>query len=339
MKKISYEHYLAMLQNIDMEDEDILEYSIVEPNKGFEVELKPNPDLVMMTQEQQDRESAMKIGNGIARMRRQSAFNRRMKNNDNRPVLVSEGDSWFQFPFLVDDIIDHLGNDYSIWSVDAAGDTAKNMVFGPEGNGKREYLKALNRQKDCVQGFLFSAAGNDIIGEDPDTGERALQNLLREYNGNDADVTGHINQGLLNSRLEYLRTAYQTVIVNVREECPSLPIFIHGYDYVFPYPEGSNDPRAPIHTKKKTWIAPPLDNRGIMNQTLRRDIIKNMIDQLYSMLEGVAGDSDQTKVYVVNCRGAMPNVGDWIDEIHGTSHGFVAVADRFAAVIRHAGIQ
>ncbi len=338
MEKISYEYYLSMLQNIDMEDEDILEYSIVKSNKGFDVELKPNPDLVIMTQDQQDRENALKIGNGIARLRRRAEFNHRMKNNDRRPVLVSEGDSWFQFPFLVKDVIDHLSNDYSIWSVGAAGDTAKNMVFGLPGSGKTEYMRALDRQKNKVQGFLFSAAGNDIIGEDPDTKEQALQNLLRDYNGDTTDIKGHINQGLLDTKLEYLRNAYQTVITNVHAKYPSLPIFIHGYDYVFPYPEGNNDPRNPIFTIKK-WLAPPLNNRGIMDTALRRNIIKSMLDQLYNMLNNLAGNSDQTKVYVVDCRGAMPKVGDWIDEIHGTSNGFVGVAKRFTTVIRSSGVK
>ncbi len=337
MEKISYEHYLAMLQNIDMSDEDLMEYSVVEPGKGMEIQIRPNPERVDMSAEQLQRENAMKIGNGIARWRRRSAFSRRSKT-ENLPVLVSEGDSWFQFPFLIEDVIDHLGKDYLIWSLCAAGDTADNMVHGDLAQGKTEYMAALHKFKSKVKGFLFSGAGNDIIGEDPETAKPVLTNLLKDFNGDDTDIIGHIDSEKLNAALAKLKTAYETVITNVRAEFPSLPIIIHGYDYVFPYPENPADPRDPRHTTKEKWLAPPMMARNIQNQALRRNIIKHMLDRLYAMLEELAGDSTVTKVWVVNCRGAMPAVSDWVDEIHGTSQGFAKVAERFRTVIRNAGI-
>lgn len=339
MEKISYEHYIAMLQDIDTSEEDILEYSIFEPGKGFEVTLRPNPNLVMMSEDQLSRENAMKIGNGVARWRRRSQFNRRIKEGETLPVLVSEGDSWFQFPFLINDIVDHLEDDYLVWSVGAAGDTAENMVFNSPGKGKTEYMAALRRQKENnVRGFLFSAAGNDIIGENPATEEPVLLELLKPFNGDVNDIAGHIEQGLLDSKLLFLKNAYQLVIDNVHLEFPQLPIFIHGYDYCFPYPETPNDPRDPSHTTKARWLAPPLEKRGINDQNLRRNIIGNMIDQLYEMLEEIAGDSTQTNVHLIDCRNAMPNVADWVDEIHGTSTGFTEVAARFKSALRNAGI-
>ena len=84
-----------------------------------------------------------------------------------------------------------------------------------------------------------------------------------------------------------------------------------------------------MHAAKNEWLGQPLDARGIRDQGLRRDILKLLIDALYNMLGGLAGDSAQTKVYVVDCRGALPHVRDWADEIHGTSEGFATVADRF----------
>lgn len=335
MEKISYEQYLVMLQNIDMSDEDLMEYSIVAPGDGMEIQIRPNPALVDMTAEQLERENAMKIGNGVARWRRRSAFNRRIKT-ENLPVLVSEGDSWFQFPFLIEDVIDHLGKDYLIWSMGAAGDTADNMVNGDLAEGKTEYMAALRRFKGKVEAFLFSGAGNDIIGEDPNTGDPVLTALLNNFNGDVNDVEGHINFDMFNSSLLKLKAAYKTVISNVRAEFPDLPIIIHGYDYVFPYPESPNDPRDPSHTTKEKWLAPPMKARQIFDQTLRRNIIKHMLDKLYDMMAELAGNPTDTKVWVVNCRGAMPRVSDWVDEIHGTSDGFKVVAQRFKEVIEAA---
>ncbi len=340
MDKISYEQYLTMLHDIDTAEEEILAYSKIESGTGFDVQLLPDPERVDLSESQMELENAMKIGNGIARWRRRSRFNRRIKD-ENKPVLVSEGDSWFQFPFLVNDIIDQLGDDYLIWSVGAAGDTAENMVFNRVGQGRTEYMRALRRQKDNdVKGFLFSAAGNDIIGEDPDTGEPVLKALLRPFNGNPNNIEGHINLELFDSKLGFLREAYQTVIDSVRADgdFADMPIFIHGYDYVFPYQWGDNDERDPKHTSKKKWLAPPLDDRGIFDLDLRRNVIKFMLDRLYDMLADIAGDPTQSNVWLVDCRGAMPEVSDWIDEIHGTSAGFAKVAERFRIVLANAGL-
>jgi len=51
------------------------------------------------------------------------------------------------------------------------------------------------------------------------------------------------------------------------------------------------------------------------------------------MLNDIAGSSNASNIWVVDCRGAMPNISDWNDEIHGTSDGFVAVAERFKEVL------
>jgi len=53
------------------------------------------------------------------------------------------------------------------------------------------------------------------------------------------------------------------------------------------------------------------------------------------MLQRVAGNPDQTKVYVVDARGSIDR-DQWNDEIHGTDDGFAAVASRFHDVLRSA---
>ncbi len=340
MSKISYHEYQSLLLSDEVEDEKILEYSkIVKGASGsFDWTLQPDPEKVEVSQEELEAESAMQIGNSLCRWRRARRYFKRKKNGVDLPVLVSEGDSWFQFPFLIKEVIDQLENHYLIWSVGAAGDTAENMVFGQKKKKKTEYMRALRaRKNDNVQGFLFSAAGNDIIGEDPDTGNAALFDILKDYNGDDNDVHGHINFAELGQRMTFLRQAYTQVIDNIRAEdgFEQLPVFIHGYDYPFPYPFGNDDPRDPSYAKRNEWLGEPLDKRNIPQTStgLRRNIIKVLIDTLYDMLNGVAGNSNQTKVWVVDCRGAMPNVTDWNDEIHGTSQGFEVVGRRFTDTI------
>ncbi len=339
MSKISYGQYLEMARDVDVSDEDLLAYSVVVRGEGaFDYELRADSNKVEMSSEDEEFESAMRIGNGLARFRRQARFRKQLSSGTDLPVLVSEGDSWFQFPFLVKEVIDRLEDDYLIWSVGAAGDTAENMVFGKQRRGRTEYMKALRKQEERVRGFLFSAAGNDIIGEDPETKEPVLLDLLKDFNGNETDIEGHIDLPLLDEKLAFLRGAYETVIANIRAEpkFETLPILVHGYDYVFPFPWGDDDKRNPIYAAKNEWLGKPLDERNIRDKDQRRNILKFMIDKLYVMLEDVAGDASRTHVWLVDCRGALPSVGDWNDEIHGTSRGFKKVADRFRHVLEKA---
>ena len=111
-----------------------------------------------------------------------------------------------------------------------------------------------------------------------------------------------------------------------------LPIIIHGYDYVFPYPwivDGAKDPRNPKHAEKNEWLGEPLDERRIYDQELRRNILILLIDQLYAMFGELISKPANSNVHIVDCRGAMPEVSMWADEIHGTSKGFKKVASRF----------
>lgn len=330
MSIITYDEYQYMLRDPDTSDEEIMEYSLVHRVKGpFDIRITPDPAKVMMTDVDRSLENAMGIANGIARLRRQIRFHRRSIFS-NLPVLVSEGDSWFQFPMIVSEVIDQLDDDFLVWSVGAAGDTLSNMVYGKRDSGHREYMDALLDKKDEVKAFLFSAAGNDIIGEDED-GTPVLTKLLKDYTGQERGIRDHINQALLEEKLEFLRKGYSKVIADVRKvpEFRKLPILIHGYDYVFPYPWGSDDPRDPIHAANDEWLGKPLSEHGIPIRQTGREIIKTMLDDLYSMMEEIA--SSDPYVHVIDCRGAMPELSDWIDEIHGTSDGFAKVAALFKA--------
>lgn len=332
MPKITYDDYLKLARNPNTEESVLLSYShIVRGEGGFDFKIAPDPEKVELKFEDLEFENALQIGNGLSRFRRQANFRRKKLLGSKLPVLVAEGDSWFEFPLLVSEIVDQLDDGFLVWSIGAAGDTAQNMVYD-----RAEYPKALKARRHEVRGFLFSAAGNDIIGEDPETQKPVLFDLLKEFNGDNSDIQGHINLELLEEKMQFLQEAYTKVIKNIRNDLgfEKLPIIIHGYDYAIPYPCAGLDPRNPVHAAKNEWLGEPLDQRNIEDSTLRHNIIKFMIDRLYKMMEDVSGNSDETGVWLVDCRGAMPTVTDWIDEIHGTSDGFKKVAARFVTVLR-----
>jgi len=334
MGKITFKEYRDILMDPLSTEEEILKYSDVRKGQGaFDWELVANERLVDISSDEVELENAISIGNGVAKWKRKLAFKRRKLTGSTLPVLVSEGDSWFQFPFLIKDVVDHLGDHFLIRSLGSAGDTAHNMLADKT---KIEYLNALRECREEVKGFLLSAAGNDIIGEDPITGIAALQDILNSGDGS-SNVDDYINQKVLKEKLEFLRSTYQKTIANVRDESGlrNLPIFIHGYDYVFPYPYG-NDKRRPKYAKFNEWLGEPLDSKGIVDTELRRKILKKLIDHLYEMLNELAGNSNHTQVWLVDCRGILNEVSDWNDEIHGTSEGFAKIADKFKSVIDEA---
>ena len=338
--KLSAKEWRELVSDPETTDEEVMEVSLILPGAGaFDFRIVPDPDVVHLQPGDAETESAMTVANDLSRSRRAASFDLRTLLGNKDPVLVSEMDSWGQFPVLIKEIIDHLNKDYRVWSVGAAGDTAQNMVLGPVEPGKTEYMLALNEKRADVKGFLFSSAGNDIIGEDPNTGKPVLTDLIRNFNGNPTDVKGHINHALLQNRLDFLRGVYRKVITDIRADTDfkKLPIFIHGYDYPFPYP-WVNDHRNPAYAANDKWLGKPFKARGIHDKTLRRDIIKFMLDALYDMLGEFSGNSKTTKVWLVDCRGAMPNLTDWNDEIHGTSNGFRKVAKRFKAALKEAKV-
>lgn len=341
MFKISHAQYLEMLMDPETPDEMIAAFSTFAPDAGgaFNPVMVPDPKRVEMTEDQIEAESAMQIGNGLARWRRQNAFNRALSAGDKRPVLVAEGDSWFQFPIFIHETVTQLGRDYLISCLSAAGDTARNMVFGPSGPRRREYMMELDQRADRVQAFLFSAAGNDIIGEDEEAGDGTpvLRKILTNPGTGTADPDAYINAEELTKRITFLRKAYREVVTTIRNDIrfAELPILVHGYDVPFPYPWGPQDRRNPIWAAKDRWLGSAFAPAGIEGG-LRRQILTRLIDQLYEMLDGVAAEFQH--VHVVDCRGALPELHNWADEIHATSDGYALIGERFRAALRSIGV-
>ncbi|KIQ02409.1 hypothetical protein RU07_11755 [Agrobacterium tumefaciens] len=330
MEKITYEDFKQKLMDPDVPDSEIAQYLTAVPEESgpFDPRIIPNPEKVEMGPEgRMDVESAIRWGNAICRWRRQKAFNNAIAQGVQKPVIVAEGDSWQQFPFLIEDVVDHLGKDFLIWSLDAAGDTADNMI-----NRNPEYKKGLDAQKpNKVSGFLFSGAGNDVIGEDL-LGNPVLSVLIKSYKQG-KDAAWHVDKARLAEVLSRLEKDYKKLVATVRSDpdFKKLPIFFHGYDYAIPggYP---GDTRHPIYAKQDEWLGGPLRDKNIVDLALQRGIIRVLIDALYDMLNNVAGKSRQTNIYVIDVRGELKE-GDWADEIHATSVAFGRVARRFKKVI------
>lgn len=328
-EKISFHDLEDMLRDIDVPDEKIRPYLMVQRGTGpFDPVAVPNPETVDMSEAERDAASAMRIGNTYSRWRRQRRFKREAERNPLRPIIVDEGDSWHQFPIMVTDVVDHLAKQRLVCSISAAGDTAANMV-----HRRPEYMKTLLKHKERVKAFLFSGAGNDVIGEDEDE-KPVLGKLLNQHDGGD-DAERHINRGTLKPVLEGLENAYRELLKTVRSEpaFATLPVVFHGYDvpFAYPHPDKNSDLRDPLWAARDEWLGKPFHERGIEDPDLRRRILTILIGDLYGMLDRVK--QSDAHVFVVDARGSLPSISDWVDEIHGTDEGFEKVAARFEDVL------
>lgn len=341
-ERITYSELLALIRDPNTTDEQLIPYfNLQTGDGGFDFELSVNPETVIMTEADAEFENAMQIGNGVERFRRRMRYFSNRRAFPERPVILSEGDSWFQFPLLIRETIDHLSDHFNIWSLGAAGDTLANMTEGTPRKGGFEFLIGLRRLKGAAQAFLFSGAGNDILGEDPQTKLPMLEPLIRPFNGDTADVSGHIDDAAVTARIDGLEAGYLRMISLVRSEpgAEQLPIVIHGYDYAYPYPFGSDDPRRPIYAGKDQWLGRAFAAKDIHDPELRRAVLKHLVDRLYAMMQGLAAKAGTDGIWVVDCRGALPQLSDWNDEIHGTSEGYAEVSRRFRAVLDQAIAQ
>jgi hypothetical protein len=245
--------------------------------------------------------------------RRQEIYRRKITAGWKGLRFVSEGDSWFQYPLVLRDIIDWLGDDYAILDFAAAGDTLANMK-----RGILNIVDALKRERS--HGFLLSGGGNDLL----DGGRLKL--MLRAYRSDPAGgplyKTAHdyIIMHRLDEYLEEVISDYRDFFDVLTTQLPELKTFCHGYDWMLPRFDG-------------IYLWPTMQERETQ-EPLRSPIIKFMVDLFNERLEQLAGEAKyQGNVIYVDCRNTVGNKTKWFDEIHPRDPGFGRVAGKFKTAI------
>ena len=258
-----------------------------------------NPD------EPMEGDVAMAAANGWSRAYRSIIFKRRMRQGYSGPIIVSEGDSWFQYPILLKDVIDNLMEPFAICSLGAAGDTLSNMI------AQAEYRKAIAEHGADV--FLFSASGNDVLGN----GDLAA--LLKPFEPG-MELGDIVRAEAVERTLTTIEEGYDTVVREALSVRSTLRIFVHGYDR--PYPRSGGQ-----------WLGRPMEHLGVPT-ALHAAIAALLIDKLNERLE-VLEARHPGRVHHIDCRGRVGgSVNSWYDELHPRNPGYARVAALFEARIR-----
>lgn len=332
--KISMAELQRLARDPEFPDAELRNFFTARPeiSHPFSPAIIPNPRLVDVAEPEDEFEAAvmMNWANDFSRLRRQIKFRRREGNGDKRPVIVSEGDSWFQFPFLLVDVIDQLSDEFNVWSVGAAGDTLQNMVID-----QPEYLEALVEHENVVRAFLFSGSGNDFLGVDS-SGKSKLPEILKPYKEG-KPAKWYIDTTSLKQRLQFVEDLYSQMLATIADRFPGLPVICHGYDYAIPGAV-ADDTRHPVYAAQDAWLGRPLrDDLGIVDPDLQRAITKLLIDRLNDRIASLCGGNGNggafKNAWHVDARGTLDAISLWSDELHPTNAGFAKVADKFREVI------
>ncbi|HTN47106.1 MAG TPA: caspase family protein [Flavipsychrobacter sp.] len=226
-----------------------------------------------------------------------------------RMRIVAEGDSWFQYPILVKDTLDHLYKLYAIDSYAEAGDTLENYMK------KREYLDAIDSEQPVF--FLVSGGGNDILGSQ-----------FREFLNTEPTPGVNTPARFLNQQffdqVDRLEKWYAEMFKELLTKHPNLYIITQSYDYAIPVDT--------VATPKKTsWLGKYMIEKGMKSQQDREDLLRYMVDQFNDRLAKVMAPYKKN-IFFIDVRGLTPRNG-WYDEIHPKDDDFKNIADKFVAVI------
>jgi lysophospholipase L1-like esterase len=299
---ISPRELRRMLADPNVEEQQIQQYITLdrENSSAFAPRFRANPDSV----DTQNMDAGGLLGslNTISRQRRRRRYREKIAAGFNGIKIVSEGDSWFQFPVLLRDVVDQLFDDpnLAIFSLDAAGDLLENMIQ------VNEFTPAIIQEKPDI--FLISGGGNDTVADG------RLETLLHPFN-NSFRAEDYLNKNF-DDFVDEIMKLYRELFNNLSNQFDTLKIICHGYDYVIP--------------RNFISLGMPMSRLQISDRDLQQDIMKVIIDRLNNAQIDLV--SQFNRVYHVDCRDAV-NSNNWFDELHPNNSGFDAVAERFRSVI------
>lgn len=307
--------------------------------------------------------------NTIKNTQRNQRFFRKIRGRFRQPgsgkhqVVLAEGDSWFNYPIILTDIIDRIGMDpdLAVYSIASGGDWLLNMLHA------REYVEELSVSHP--DWFLISGGGNDLVGSrrlasivDPsgqslefgacEFAEMLMKNRNPEF---PFDET-RFKSGLpflskdFYALLMFFHLQYSYLIRGILHGSGKAPgkfgnirIITQGYDYPIPsfhVKWGLNPFRWYIPFIRRflghgSWLKQPLQIRGINDPAVQRNMLYAMIFLFNEMMiyTGRLFNQSGIRVFHIDSRGAVGDEG-WADELHPLPGKFLKIGSAFVSCIR-----
>lgn len=262
--------------------------------------------------------------------------------------IYAEGDSWFQFPVFVKDIIDWLdeNDNFLIYSDAYGGDWITNIIY--EG----QYIEALTVHSPDV--FLLSGGGNDLVGhsrmavmvtndEKKASVKYTIEKPVTDVSEEEYDLIMSAQKHITKDFYAYIlvmKVQYTLLFKQIySKESKHKDIISITQGYAYPYPKkGANFswkyPLQPIINSfldTGQWLFRPLMIKGILDEHRQRAIVVTFIYEFNKMLMEMAAEF--RNVYHIDCRNIPKQQKDWFDELHLKSDKYKLVAELYTKVI------
>lgn len=230
------------------------------------------------------------------------------------PPVISEGDSWFDYPLFLN-LIDRIDDAarFAHFRLERSADTVANMI-GTE-SARRSLRESVAEERALC--LLFSGGGNDLADAAP--------RLFRD--GTFEDPADHLVPAATDRVFAELDRAYRAMVADIG---PLVPIFAHGYDFFQPSPRAVK--AFDIVGITGPWIHPNMVAADITDAGIQRGIAAELVRRFNNMLAGIESDHPLDFVHVDLC-GTLDIEHEWANEIHPTREGFEKVADAFLEVL------
>jgi hypothetical protein len=226
---------------------------------------------------------------------------RYQQRKNKMPRLVSEGDSWFDYP-PHPNIIDYIDDKerFAIKRFEQSGDTLHNMV---EKIGA--VVAAIESEKPLC--LLLSAGGNDVVEQG------FIRSLFRPY---DPALTprDHLQPDVWADKVAVLERNF---VLLMHEVGAFVPILVHGYDYMPPSNRGAKYDGFRV---SGPWVQPAMIEQNITDETFQRAITRVMIDDFNDILVRLQKQHPLHLVHI-DFRG-MFALNEWLNEIHLTKAAY-----------------
>lgn len=291
--------------------------------------------------------------NWIETSNKRNQVRNRIRDGDDKPCLLMQGDSWFEYPVFLKDISDHLLERYNAYSHSAAGAKLQDMVTNAE---YKQAFRTLVTWKRPPKAILVSGGGNDLVGDN-------FHKLLIKKTAEHDDPLEHLKKENLEKTINVLISYYKNIIGDIEKELNNLKnsnakldiplnFIFHSYGYGIPEPQDVLFDVPPVDG----WTGKPLRAAGVRSPKGQAAIIKHIIDAYHDALVALSNEVEARKgpssVRVVDSRNVVPNVSarqtgaingvmswiaqpkaGWNDELHPNDQGFSLVAAKFEAEI------
>jgi len=240
---------------------------------------------------------------------------RLIDSGENVDVLAI-GDSWFHYPFnnLITPLYSALAQP-TVYVIGENGARADELAAGVW----RMRFRAMLAEQPMIRLVCISAGGNDFAGLGDLDAKILKPDCTAAATADDCCLAGEPD-GVFAA----VEAAYRTLLRDVEELRPGVPVLVHNYDYAIP--DGRTLPGL------RSWLKLPMDNCRVPAAAaplagVRRDIVRTLIDHFTLRLDALVSAPAADLLAPTELLWSAGTLVDsaWANELHPRSSGFARI--------------